>query len=103
MFLPSNWPDLTLSVGSVILDIAVISSITHHERKPPIIMSLLFTAVVFTQAIVYGHYMDWIAFTTTTIGAIEWCILCLQVAFFMRHEEDGQKGKKHKRMDKNEG
>ena len=83
-FVLVHWPDLVLSIGSVLLDIFIISSITHHERKPPILMNLAFTLIVFSQAIVYGHYHDWFAFSTTAIGACEWGILLVQT-LLMRH------------------
>lgn len=83
-----HWQDITLAVGSFLLDYGVIATIRHRERKPPISTNLLFTLVVASQTIVYLSWGAWLAVITTAVGSIEWFTILIQTVVMARHERE---------------
>lgn len=82
----SSWQDITLAVGSLLLDYSVIATIRHRERKPPISTNFWFTVVVLSQAIVYASFHEWLAVAAAAVGSIEWAIVLVQTLVMARHE-----------------
>jgi hypothetical protein len=72
-----SWQDLVLTVGSIVLIIALIPSV-KGPNKPALSTSIMTGCVLSTFALVYATLNLWLSSITTIIACLLWFTLAAQ-------------------------
>jgi hypothetical protein len=71
------WQDILLSVGTLILGIALIPA-AFHKEKPPLATSIPTGLVLYSFGLAYVTLGLWYAFGSVLFNATLWAILAVQ-------------------------
>jgi hypothetical protein len=82
-----SWQDIILSVGNLLLGIALIPSIIS-SHKPALLTSLLQGCILLTFGIVYASLGLWVSVGAISLSVVLWFVLVVQK---YRQEHDSKK------------
>jgi hypothetical protein len=83
----SNWQDLVLSGGSIVLAAGLLPSIVG-EHKPSVYTSVSTGTVLGIFAVVYFSMSMWFAAVTTVVTTGLWATLAVQEIIMLRNHKD---------------
>lgn len=83
----SNWQDLVLSGGTLVLAAALLPSV-FSEHKPSVYTSVSTGTVLGIFAVVYFSLSMWFAAATTVLTCGLWATLAVQEIIILRKSKD---------------